>query len=94
MAVVNKAEFVAQLAVKMGTTKVQAENSLKAVLQTIKDVTAQKGGVSFVGFGKFEAKERAERKGRNPQTGKEITIPASKSVTFKAGKEFKELVKG
>lgn len=94
MAVVNKAEFVAQLAVKMGTTKVQAEKALTNVLQTIEDVTTQKGGVSFVGFGKFEAKERGERKGRNPQTGKEITIPASKSVTFKAGKEFKELVKG
>ena len=89
---VNKQEFVAQLAVKMGTTKVQAEKALSDVIQTIKDLTAQKGGVSFVGFGKFEVK-RAERKGRNPQTGAEITIPASKTVTFKAGKEFKDLVK-
>lgn len=91
---VNKQEFVAQLAVKMGTTKVQAEKALSDVIQTIKDMTAQKGGVSFVGFGKFEVKERAERKGRNPKTGAEITIPASKTVTFKAGKEFKDLVKG
>lgn len=80
MAVVNKQEFVAQLAVKMGTTKVQAEKALSDVLQTIKDVTSQKGGVSFVGFGKFEVKERAERKGRNPQTGAEMTIPDRKSV--------------
>lgn len=93
MAVVNKQEFVAQLAVKMGTTKVQAEKALSDVLQTIKDVTAQKGGVSFVGFGKFEVKERAECKGRNPQTGAEMTIPATKAVNFKVGKEFKELVK-
>ena len=93
MAVVNKAEFVAQLAVKMGTTKVQAEKALVDVLQTIKDMTAQKGGVSFVGFGKFEVKERAERKGHNPQTGAEMTIPATKVVSFKVGKEFKELVK-
>ena len=93
MAVVNKQEFVAQLAVKMGTTKVQAEKALSDVLQTIKDLTAQKGGVSFVGFGKFEVKERAERKGHNPQTGAEMTIPATKVVSFKVGKEFKELVK-
>ena len=93
MAVVNKAEFVAQLAVKMGTTKVQAEKALVDVLQTIKDMTAQKGGVSFVGFGKFEVKERTERKGHNPQTGAEMTIPATKVVSFKVGKEFKELVK-
>ncbi|MES9760121.1 HU family DNA-binding protein, partial [Priestia megaterium] len=61
--------------------------------ETISNTLAQEEKIQLVGFGTFEIRERAERTGRNPQTGEQMTIPASKSPAFKPGKELKEAVK-
>ena len=88
----TKVELIAAVASDAGLTKKDAE---KAVNSTIDAITAAlKSGekVSLVGFGTFEVRERPERKGRNPQTKQEITIPASKLPAFKAGKALKDSV--
>lgn len=88
----NKAELVAKMAEKSGLTKVNAEKALAAFTETVGEALAAKEKVSLVGFGTFEAKERAAREGRNPQTGETVQIPASVAPTFKAGKVLKEKV--
>ena len=88
----NKGELVAALAAKTGSTKKSAEASLDALVE-IATAELKKGGkVQLVGFGTLEVRKRAARKGRNPQTGEEIKIPASKAPVFKAGKALKEVV--
>lgn len=89
----NKSELVAVMAEKAGLTKKDAEKALNAFFDGVID--ALKGGdkVQLIGFGSFEVKTRAERKGRNPQTKQEITIPASKVPAFKVGKAFKDAIK-
>ncbi len=89
----NKSELVAVMAEKSGLTKKDAEKALNAFFDGVID--ALKGGdkVQLIGFGSFEVKTRAERKGRNPQTKQEITIPASKVPAFKVGKAFKDAIK-
>ena len=62
------------------------------LLKLLKDALKEGDSVALVGFGTFEVKERAERKGRNPQTGEEITIKAAKIPSFKAGKSLKDAV--
>ena len=89
----NKTELVEAVAKKMGTTKKEAEAAVSAFTETVKEALAEGKKVQLVGFGNFEVRERAARKGRNPQTGKEIEIPASKVPAFKPGKGFKEVVK-
>lgn len=86
----NKQELIAQISNKTGLGHKDAGNALAAFTETVKD--ALKGGdkVTLVGFGTFEVRERAERTGRNPQTGESLTIKASKLPAFKAGKAFKE----
>ena len=88
----NKAELIAAIAAKTGETKKAAEETVNAFVDVITE--ALKGGekVQLVGFGSFEVRKRAARKGRNPQTKEEIKIPASKAPVFKAGKALKELV--
>ena len=76
----NKSDLIAAIAAKTGETKKDAEATLNAFV------------VQLVGFGSFEVRKRAARKGRNPQTKEEIKIPASKAPVFKAGKALKELV--
>ncbi|MBQ3077418.1 MAG: HU family DNA-binding protein [Clostridia bacterium] len=86
----NKTEMVAAIAERAEISRKDAERALAAFIE--ETVRALKKGdkVQLVGFGSFEVKERAERKGRNPQTKMEMVIPASKVPVFKAGKAFKD----
>ncbi len=74
-------------------TKKDATAAVDAVFSTIQDALANGEKVQLIGFGNFEVRERAARKGRNPQTGEEIEIPASKVPAFKPGKALKDAVK-
>ncbi len=90
----NKSEFVAALQEKAGLdSKAQAEKSVDAFLSVLSGALASGDSVNFVGFGGFKVTPRPARKGRNPQTGKEIDIPASKVVKFTPGKALKDAVK-
>lgn len=89
----NKTELIASVAQKTELTKKDAEKAVKAVFDTVAEELAAGGKVQVIGFGTFEVRERAARKGRNPQTGKEIKIAASKVPGFKAGKALKDAVK-
>ena len=88
----NKAELVAAIAAKTGETKKAAEASVGAFVDVVTEALTKGEKVQLVGFGSYEVKTRAARKGRNPQTKEEIKIPASKAPVFKAGKQLKELV--
>lgn len=88
----NKAELIASVAEKSELTKKDAEKAVTAILETIGDALAEGDKVQLVGFGTFEIRERAARKGRNPQTGEEIQIAAAKVPVFKAGKQLRERV--
>ena len=88
----NKTELVANVAEKAGLTKKDAEKAINALFVSVEEALALEDKVQIIGFGTFEVKAREERKGRNPQTGAEITIPASKNPVFKAGKNLKEAV--
>nr|WP_207755003.1 HU family DNA-binding protein [Desulforadius tongensis] len=89
---VNKAELISSVAEKTELTKKDAEKAVNALLESISEALASGDKVQLVGFGTFDVSERKERKGRNPQTGEEIIIPATKVPTFKAGKALKEMV--
>ena len=88
----NKAELVIAIAEKTQMTKKDSEAALVAALEAITDALAEGERVQLVGFGSFEVKARAERLGRNPQTGEEVKIPAGKSPVFKAAKSLKDAV--
>ena len=88
----NKADLVAAMAEKAGVSKKDAEASLKAFTDVVAEELKKGEKIQLVGFGTFEVSERAARVGRNPQTGEEIQIAASKTVKFKAGKAFKALL--
>ena len=88
----NKAELVSAISAKTGSSKKAAELSLNAIIDTISGELKKKGKVQLVGFGTFETRKRAARKGRNPQTGAEIKIAASTVPVFKAGKALKDRV--
>ena len=88
----NKAELIAAIAAKTGDTKKVAEASVNAFIDVITETLKKGDKVQLVGFGSFEVRKRAARKGRNPQTKEEIKIPASKAPVFKAGKALKDLV--
>ena len=88
----NKAELVAARAAKTGETKKNAEEFVNAFLEVVTSELKKGEKVQVVGFGTFEIRERAARKGRNPQTKEEIRIPASKAPVFKAGKALKNAV--
>ena len=77
---------------KSELTKKDAEKAINAFISVVSETLAANEKVQLVGFGTFEVRERAERKGRNPQTREEIVIPASKAPVFKAGKALKEAV--
>ncbi|MFS0907734.1 HU family DNA-binding protein [Priestia aryabhattai] len=89
----KKAEFIEAVALKSELTKQDAKKAVDALFETISTTLAKGEKVQLVGFGTFEVRERAERTGRNPQTGEEMTIPATKVPGFKVGKELKEAVK-
>ena len=87
----NKAELIEAVAKKTDLTKKDAGLAVDATLDAIKKGT-KKGGVSIAGFGSFSVSSRKARMGRNPQTGEEIKIKASKSVRFRPGKDYKEML--
>lgn len=89
----NKASLVRNVATEAGLTKKDATAAVDAVFSTISASLAKGESVQLIGFGKFEVRRRAARKGRNPQTGAEIQIPAADVPAFKAGKDLKEAIK-
>ncbi|WP_220739855.1 HU family DNA-binding protein [Leuconostoc miyukkimchii] len=89
----NKQELVDSVAKATGLTKKDATASVDAVFASIESALKNGEKVQLIGFGNFEVRDRAARKGRNPQTGAEIEIPASKVPAFKPGKALKEAVK-
>jgi DNA-binding protein HU-beta len=89
----NRAELIELIAEKSEVTKAAAERALSALLDAIATSLQKDEPVVLVNFGTFVVRQRAARKGRNPQTGEEIKIKAAKVVGFKAGKALKEAVK-
>ena len=82
----NRVELVAAIAEQTELSKKDAEKALKAFTDVVTEELKKGGKIQLVGFGTFEVSERAAREGRNPQTGKTMTIAASKAPKFKAGK--------
>ncbi|HEY4567026.1 DNA-binding protein [Planococcaceae bacterium Storch 2/2-2] len=89
----NKTELINAVAEETELTKKDATKAVEAVFNTIQSTLAKGEKVQLIGFGNFEVRDRAARKGRNPQTNEEIEIPASKVPAFKAGKKLKDAVK-
>ncbi len=88
----NKAELLAAMVEKADISKRDAEKALKAFEEVVTEELKKGGKIQLVGFGTFEVAERAARVGRNPQTGEDMTIAASKAPKFKAGKALKDAV--
>ncbi|MBQ7919521.1 MAG: HU family DNA-binding protein [Lachnospiraceae bacterium] len=88
----NKTELVAAMAEQAGLSKKDAEKALKAFTDVVAEELKKGEKVQLVGFGTFEVAERAEREGRNPQTGDVMKIAASKAPKFKAGKALKDMI--
>lgn len=88
----NKSELITSMAEKSGLSKKDVEKALSAFTESIQDALVNGEKVQLIGFGSFEVRERAERKGRNPKTREEMIIPASKAPVFKAGKALKDSV--
>jgi DNA-binding protein HU-beta len=89
----NKAELIDAIAKTTKMSKSQVEICMDATMDMIKKTVKKGDDVKLVGFGTFAKGKRKARKGRNPQTGKAITIPACNYPKFKAGREFKMMVK-
>ena len=89
----NKQDLIAKVAETAELSKKQATLVVNTIFDAISESLANGEKVQIIGFGGFDVRERAERKGRNPQTGEEITIPASKVPGFRAGKALKDAVK-
>ncbi|GMK42175.1 DNA-binding protein HU-beta [Paenibacillus cellulosilyticus] len=87
----NKTDLIAKVAELTDLSKKDATKAVDAVFDAISDALQTGDKVQLVGFGNFEVRERQARKGRNPQTGEEIDIPASKMPAFKPGKSLKDL---
>jgi len=86
----NKMELIDKIAEKSGLSKKDSEKALSAILDSVEEALIGSDKVQLIGFGSFEVKQRAARKGRNPRTMEEIDIPESKIPSFKAGKDLKE----
>lgn len=86
----TRAELIVNVADRARIDRKTAEKALAATFETIKDALIEGDKVQVLGFGTFEVRERAARKGRNPRTGEEIEIKSSKLPSFKAGKSLKE----
>ena len=89
----NKTDLINAVAEQSELSKKDAGKAVDAVFQTIMDTLKDGEKVQIIGFGNFEVRDRAARKGRNPQTGEEIQIPASKVPAFRAGKALRDAVK-
>ena len=90
----NKADLIDGVAAKSGLTKKDATAAVEGLFEVVTDYLAEGERVQVIGFGTFEVRDRAARKGRNPQNGEEIQIAATKVPAFKAGKGLKDAVKG
>ena len=88
----NKTELIAAIADQAGLTKKDSEKALKAFTDVVAAELKKGEKIQLVGFGTFEVSKREKREGRNPRTGETMTIAASKSPKFKAGKALKDLV--
>jgi DNA-binding protein HU-beta len=88
----NKEELVQEVSKKAKVTQKEVAEVLSTFIDVVEKTVSKGKKVTLVGFGTFEARKRSARTGRNPQTGKEIKIPAKTVPTFSAGKKFKELV--
>ncbi|HCI52558.1 MAG TPA: integration host factor subunit alpha [Gallionella sp.] len=88
----NRKELIDALANKTGSTKIVAEQNIAALIEVIGETLASGDSISLVGFGTFEVRERAARTGRNPKTGAELKIAASKVPAFKPGATLKSAV--
>ncbi|SHE42211.1 DNA-binding protein HU-beta [Atopostipes suicloacalis DSM 15692] len=89
----NKADLIEGVVTKTDLTKKDATAAVEALFDVVTETLADGERVQVIGFGSFEVRDRAARKGRNPQTGDEIEIPATKVPAFKAGKGLKDAVK-
>jgi len=90
----NRKELIDALADMTGSTKADADRNIAALIEIITTTLKKGDNVALVGFGTFEVRKRAARTGRNPATGAELKIKASKAPAFKAGKAFKDAVNG
>lgn len=88
----NRTELIAKIAESADLTKAEAGRALKSFEEAVAGAMKEGDKISIVGFGSFETSTRAERTGRNPQTGKEIKIPAATVPKFKAGKALRDSV--
>mgnify|MGYP006300067843 CR=1 FL=1 len=88
----NKSELIAAVATKSSMTKSEAERGINALIDVAEATLAKGGKLTLTGFGTFEVQKRKARTGRNPRTGAEIKIPASKVVKFRPGKGLKDAV--
>lgn len=89
----TKAELVVKIAEKSNLTKANAERALNAFLETVESTLVNEGKLTLTGFGTFLVEQRNARTGRNPRTGEEIQIPATKVVKFRPGKLLKDAIK-
>ena len=94
LSIMNKEELVQEISKKAKVTQKEAGEVLNALVDTIQKTVSKGKKFTLVGFGTFESRKRAARNGRNPQTGKEISIPAKTVPVFSAGKKFKTVVNG
>lgn len=90
----NKTELISAVAESAELSKKDATKAVDAVFEAVQNALSSGDKVQLIGFGNFEVRERAARKGRNPQTGEEIEIAASKVPAFKPGKALKDAVSG
>ena len=88
----NKTELCVEIAQKANLSKKDAEAALKALIDVIAKQLKEDDKVQIIGFGTFEVAKRPAREGRNPKTGETMTIEASRSPKFKAGKAFKDAI--
>ena len=90
----NKSELIAELSSRADLKQSEAERTLNALTDIVKETLQRGGDVAITGFGKFSVAERGARQGVNPQTGERIQIAASKAPKFSAGADFKKALKG
>jgi len=90
---VNKAELIDAVAESADISKAEAGRAIDGMTAAVSNALKKDDSVTLVGFGTFSVRERAARKGRNPQTGEEINIKAAKLPVFKAGKTLKDTIK-
>lgn len=90
----TKADLIARVAKKTGSSQALTGKVIDTTLDEVKSLLSKGGSISFTGFGSFDVAKRAKRKGRNPQTGQEMIIPASKVARFRPGKSLRETVSG